>query len=115
VPDGTEINCIELTKPLIGMDATEAGAKARKFGLIAHRRIWPSHEPDSSAQLRGDRDAASVPDAKRSVPRRAAREVIHLAPLISLSSVRSSIPCASGSVKMGFFLPVCHSDIDLHP
>jgi hypothetical protein len=48
---------------------------------------------------------SSLPETKRSEPRRWAILVIHLGV--------SSIPCANACVKIGFFLPVCHRDRDL--
>jgi hypothetical protein len=47
----------------------------------------------------------SLPETRRSDPRRWAILVIHLGV--------SSIPCAKACVKIGFFLPVCHRDRDL--
>lgn len=51
-----------LTKPSTGIVLTRENERSE--GSRAQRRIWPSHEPE----------------AKRSVPRNAASEVIHRAP-----------------------------------
>jgi hypothetical protein len=86
------------TKPSTGTVLTRENE--RNEGSSAQRRIWPSHEPE----------------AKRSVPRSAASEVIHRAPDSCCSSeVRDCVPCAKETEKIGFFLPVCQSAMVLRP
>jgi hypothetical protein len=81
-PEGSEINCRELMKPGQGMECVEAGENDRRAGSIAHNRISPFQEP--KCQYNSQYNVMMcAPDAKRSVPRKDARLVIHLAPFIS--------------------------------
>lgn len=87
----------ELTNP--GASIVARGEKDRRRSSIFHRRIWPSHEPEAKTSPYGRHASAVI---HRGVP---------IMPSVSDSC--SLMPCASWTVKMGFFFVIDHRQMDL--